>query len=59
MNHPVNLNKMRKARARNKARKEADANAVKFGRSPTERRQDQADSGKIARNLDGAKLDGK
>ena len=34
---PVNLNKARKEKARDRAKKEADANAAKFGRSKEQR----------------------
>ncbi len=45
---PINLNRVRKARARAAARKTADENAVRFGRTKAERtlqkvRQDHAD----------------
>ena len=34
---PVNLNRVRKARARDKARQTADQNAMKFGRTKAEK----------------------
>ena len=52
---PVNLNKARKSRARLEAKKQADANAVKFGRSKAAKARDQATTDKIHRALDGAK----
>lgn len=55
MSKVVNLNKARKARARDAARKHADANAVKFGRTKAEKAQDRADADKASRDLDGHK----
>ena len=51
----VNLNKTRKSRAKDQARKDADANAVKFGRTGAEKRGDVAQTDKTTRILDGAK----
>ena len=34
---PINLNRARKARARDEKRRQADQNAIKFGRSKAER----------------------
>ena len=55
MSNPVNLNKARKARARDKARVQADENAVKFGRTKAEKANDSAESDRAASLLDGAK----
>ena len=49
---PINLNRARKARARDAARKEADANAVKFGRTKAERLLAAARSEQARRVLD-------
>lgn len=54
---PINLNRERKSRARDDARKRADANATKHGRTKAARdleaaRQTQADT-----RLDGHKTD--
>lgn len=49
----VNLNRVRKSRARVEARREADANAAKFGRSRAEKQSDKA-----RRALEQARLDG-
>ncbi|MXQ07661.1 DUF4169 family protein [Alphaproteobacteria bacterium GH1-50] len=49
---PINLNRVRKARARDAARKEADANAVKFGRTKAERLLDAARTEQARRVLD-------
>jgi hypothetical protein len=51
----VNLNKARKARAKHEKRAQADANAVKFGRTKAERDAEKARAGKAARDLDGHK----
>lgn len=51
----VNLNRARKSRARDAARKTADANALKFGRSKGEKARDRAEAEKSDRNLDGHK----
>ncbi len=53
----INLNKLRKAKARTKDRAEADANAIRFGRSKAEKQLVQANAEKTARDLDGAKRD--
>ena len=55
MSKIVNLNKARKSRARNAARKQADANAVKFGRTKAEKTRDRAEAEKASRDLDGQK----
>ncbi len=49
----VNLSRVRKSRARDEKRAQADANAVKFGRSKGEKRQETKDSRKSKRHLDG------
>lgn len=55
MTNPVNLNKVRKARARAEKRARADENAVKFGRSKAELQQQQSKAEKVVRFLDGHK----
>ena len=57
MSQPVNLNKARKARARDAARKQADANAVKFGRTKAEKDLDKARSDQAAASLDAHRRD--
>ncbi|RVT84355.1 DUF4169 family protein [Rhodobacteraceae bacterium CCMM004] len=42
MSKPVNLNRVRKDRAREAARRRADANAAKHGRTKAERAADAA-----------------
>ena len=51
----VNLNKARKVRARAEAKKTADRNAVKFGRTKAEKNRDRVEADKVNRTLDGAK----
>ncbi len=51
----VNLNRARKTRARVAAKAEADANALKFGRTRAERAAETAEAQRIARELDGKK----
>ncbi len=51
----VNLNKARKAKARDADRASANANAAKFGRSKAEKALDDARAEKAARDLDGHK----
>ncbi|MDA7424386.1 DUF4169 family protein [Thalassococcus lentus] len=53
MSKPVNLNQFRKAKARADKRRQADENAVKFGRSKAQRSLDQARTDKARRELDG------
>ena len=51
MAEPVNLNRFRKEKARATRRAEADANAVKFGRTKAERDLEKARAAKSARDL--------
>lgn len=55
MSKVVNLNKARKQRQRDAKRRVADSNAVKFGRTKSEKAKDQAEAEKAERNLDGHK----
>jgi phage protein D len=52
MTEPLNLNKARKARKRAEARREADANALKHGRTKAQRLLEAAQAGKARRALD-------
>ena len=54
---PINLNRARKARAREEARLRADRNAVKHGRTKAERLLEAARSEKARRKLDQLMLD--
>ena len=56
-NSPINLNKVRKARDRAAEKAQADANAVKFGRSKAERLLDAARAEKARSALDQAKFE--
>jgi hypothetical protein len=55
MAEPVNLNKARKARARDQARAKADANAAKSGVPKAEKHLAAARLAKAARDLDALK----
>jgi len=54
---PVNLNRARKDRAKEQAKKQADTNAAKFGRTLAEKASDKAEIARNAKILDGAKRD--
>ena len=54
----VNLRRARKARARDEARRTADGNAARFGRTRAEREGEAARAEIEARRLDGHRLDG-
>lgn len=56
-NTPINLNKVRKARDRAADKAEADANAVKHGRSKAERMLDASRADKARTALDQAKFE--
>ncbi len=57
MNEPINLNRARKARARDEKRGVANANAAKFGRTKAERVIDAARSDSARKMLDQHKLE--
>ena len=57
MTEPVNLNKVRKERARAEKKARAAENLRRFGRTKAERQQEQARRDKAARHLDGHKAD--
>ena len=52
---PINLNKARKAKDKADARRQADENALRFGRSKSEKQDDTARAASAKRLLDGAK----
>ena len=54
---PVNLNRVRKDKARAEKRARADENAVKFGRSKAEKQCDAAKAAKSVAHLDQHKRD--
>ena len=57
MAEPVNLNRVRKQKARAEKKARADANAAKFGRSKAETPRDTAAAARAQRHLDGHKRD--
>lgn len=57
MTQPVNLNQVRKARKRADEKRQADENAVKFGRTKAERLADAARSKQAADRLDQLKFE--
>ncbi|MCR9148213.1 MAG: DUF4169 family protein [Rhodobacteraceae bacterium] len=52
MSKPVNLNLVRKARARAEGKARAEENAVRFGRSKAEKELDKARAAKAQEQLD-------
>ena len=52
MTEPINLNKVRKERAKTAKRQQADENAAKFGRTKAERARDEAQSKRTAEHID-------
>lgn len=52
----VNLNKFRKAKERADQERQAELNRAKYGRSKSEREQDEGDDSRRNKLLDGAKL---
>lgn len=57
MSRPINLNKVRKARARSARKAEADANAARHGRTKAERLLEATREEKARRLLDGHRFD--
>jgi len=57
MAKPVNLNRYRKEKARSRAAASADENAVRFGRTKSQKQRDRLEEEKAARDLDGHKQD--
>lgn len=55
MSTPINLNKVRKDRARADAKVRADRNAVSYGRTKAEKEETKARAAKASRDLDGHK----
>ncbi len=53
----INLNKARKSRAKEQAKKRADENAVRFGRTKEQRRADAQAKKQREKILDSHKLD--
>lgn len=57
MSKPINLNKVRKTRARAGKKARAEENSIKFGRSKAEKDEQKAAADKVVRFLDGHKRD--
>ena len=57
MSKPVNLNRLRKAKARADKKASADANAAKHGRTKAQRRVEDARAEQAHKRLDLQKLD--
>jgi hypothetical protein len=57
MGDVVNLNKLRKAKARVEAKAQAEANRARFGRTKAERKRDESERAILTRTVEGAKLD--
>jgi hypothetical protein len=53
MAEPINLNRARKAKARQDAKAQAAENRVKFGRTRGERAEADAERRRLARELEG------
>ena len=53
----VNLNRARKDRARETARRQAEENAARFGRSKADRAAEAAKAEKARRDLDGHEVE--
>lgn len=53
MSNVTNLNKFRKQKARSEKQARADENAVKFGRTKTQKELERARAEKAQRDLDG------
>ena len=56
MGEVVNLNRVRKARAKAQAEKQAEENRAAFGRSKAEKRQTGIERERADQDLDGKKL---
>ena len=54
----VNLNRFRKKKQRENEEKQAEINRIKHGRTKAERERDAADRARMARLVDGKRLDG-
>lgn len=51
----INLNRARKARAKEQAAAKASENRTRFGRTKAQKAKEKADADRIARTIDGAK----
>ena len=57
MNNVINLNKFRKKKGREVAKKKAEENRIKFGRSESEKKNDQSDQKNSSQHLDAHKIE--
>jgi uncharacterized protein DUF4169 len=57
LSKPINLNRVRKQRARDRARQQGDENAVNFGRTKAQKQVEKFDRARSRSELDGVKLD--
>ncbi|WP_170330508.1 DUF4169 family protein [Ruegeria arenilitoris] len=57
MSKLINLNQVRKQRAKAQKKKRADENAVRFGRTKAEKDLDRTHKQKSDRNLDGHEIE--
>lgn len=57
MSQITNLNRFRKHKARDETRKEADANAARFGRTKAQKAAEAEEARRAARHLDDHKRD--
>jgi hypothetical protein len=55
MSAPINLNRVRKAKAKSEAKTLAAENRAKFGRTKAEKSAAQAETDKLTREVDGHK----
>lgn len=53
----VNLNRFRKAKARDEKQRQAETNRARFGRTGGEKQRDAAEAERTIRDLDGKQLD--
>lgn len=52
MTQPINLNRARKQKARDDARRKGDENAARFGRTRAQKAAEEADAARAALHLD-------
>ncbi len=57
MAQPVNLNRFRKQKVRAAKKARANENAIKFGRTTTEKHMDETEATKAVHHIDGHKRD--
>jgi hypothetical protein len=57
MGDVVNLNRFRKAKARDEKQRQAEANRVRFGRTTAEKKREAAEAERGTKDLDGKQLE--